>query len=302
VLAAAIGVGIWALLQNSRVTVPDVTGKQEAAATVTLDGHGFDVQVRHRESGSPVGQVIGQSPEAGTKVDKGSTVTLQVSRGPGTVEVPLVTGLTLSTATKALTRRGLIADSTSRHSTTVPKGQVIQTSPPDGTTVQKGSRVQVIVSSGPVQVKVPDVSGQTTAAAHSTLKNAGLSYTDNQENSDKPKGTVISQDPPGGTTVNKGTSVTLTISKGPDTAQVPDVTGQSPAQATATLQAAGFKVQAKDKTTTDQTQDGMVIQERPVAGTLLKKGRTVVIYVGRFQTNTTPTNPGTPAEPTPTTP
>jgi serine/threonine-protein kinase len=301
-LAAGIAVGIWALLQNSRVTVPDQTGKQESAATVDLSQRGFDVKVRHRESGSAVGQVIGQSPEGGTKVDKGSTVTLQVSSGPGTVEVPLVTGLKLSTATKALNRRGLNVDSTSQHSATVPKGEVIRSSPADGTTVQKGSRVHLIVSSGPVQVKVPDVSGQTAAAAHSALKNAGLSFTDNQENSDQPKGTVISQDPPGGTTVNKGTSVTLTISKGPDTAPVPTVTGQSQDQATTALQQAGFKVQVKEKTTTDQTQDGKVIQQRPVAGTVLKKGRTVVIYVGKFQASPTPTNPGTPAEPTPTTP
>src|SRR5262249_36504237 len=112
----------------------------------------------------------------------------------------------------------------------------------------------------------------------------------------------IAQDPVGGTTVNKGTSVTLTISKGPDTAPVPTVTGQTQDQATAALQQAGFKVQVKEKTTTDQTQDGKIIQERPVAGTVLKKGRTVVIYVGKFQASPTPTTPGTPAEPTPTTP
>ncbi len=302
ILAAGIGVGIWALLQHARVTVPDETGKQESAATVDLDRRGFDVNVRHRESGAPVSQVIGQSPEAGTKVDRGSTVTLQVSSGPGTVEVPLVTGLKLSTATKALNRRGLSVDSTSKHSATVPKGEVISSSPTDGTTVQKGSRVHLIVSSGPQQVKVPDVTDMDTAAAHSALRNAGLAFTDDQQASDKPKGTVISQDPAGGSTVDKGTSVTLTISKGPDTAKVPDVSGQTQAQATATLQAAGFKVQAKDKATSDQTQDGLVVHQRPAVGTDLKKGRTVVIYIGRFQATTPPTNPGTPAEPTPTTP
>jgi eukaryotic-like serine/threonine-protein kinase len=302
ILAAGIGVGIWALLQHSRVTVPDESGKQEAAATVDLDRRGFDVNVRHRESGAQVGQVIGQSPEAGTKVDKGSTVTLQVSSGPGTVEVPLVTGLKLSTATKALNRRGLNVDSTSKHSVAVPRGEVISSSPPDGATVQKGSRVHLTVSSGPQQVKVPDVTNMDLAEAHSALRNAGLSFTDDQQASDKPKGTVVSQDPAGGGTVDKGTSVTLTISKGPDTAKVPDVSGQTQAQATAALQAAGFQVQAKDKATTDQTQDGLVVHQRPAVGTDLKKGRTVVIYIGRFQATTQPGNPGTPAEPTPTTP
>jgi eukaryotic-like serine/threonine-protein kinase len=301
VLAAGIGVGVWALLQHGRVAVPDETGKQESAATVDLGNRGFKVTVHHGESGSPVGQVIGQSPEAGTKVDKGSTVALQVSSGPGRVDVPLVTGLKLSTAAKALTRRGLLLSSTTQHSPSVPKGEVISSSPVDGTSVPKGSRVHLIVSSGPVQLKVPDVTGQDTASAHSTLRNAGFSYTDNQENSATvPKGTVISQSPVGGTTVNKGTSVTLTISKGSNTAKVPDVTGQNQAQATATLQAAGFQVQAKPKVTKDQTQNGLVIHQRPAAGTQLKKGRTVVIYIGQFQP--TSTSPGTPAEPTPTTP
>jgi serine/threonine-protein kinase len=302
VLAAAIGVGIWALLQHGRVAVPDETGKQESAATVDLDRRGFQVSVRHRESGTQVGQVIGQSPEAGTKVDKGSTVTLQVSSGPGTVDVPLVTGLKLSTATKALNRRGLNVDSTSQHSASVPKGEVISSDPTDGTTVPKGSRVHLIVSSGPQQVKVPDVTNIDSAAAHSELRNAGLSFTDSQQVSSQAKGTVISQNPAGGSTVAKGTSVNLTISKGPDTANVPTVTGQTPDQATSTLQGLGFQVQVKNKTTTDQTQNGLVVQQRPKPGTTLKKGRTVVIYVGQFQTTTTPGSPTTPAEPTPTTP
>jgi len=104
--------------------------------------------------------------------------------------------------------------------------------------------------------------------------------------------------------VNKGSSVTLTISKGPDTAPVPNVSGQgqTPDQATTTLQGAGFKVQVKEIPTKDQTQDGKVIRQRPQPGTQLKKGRTVVIYVGNFQQTTNPQNPGTPAEPTPTAP
>jgi len=303
-VALGIGVGIWALLQNSRVTVPDQTGKQESAATVDLANRGFEVKVHRRESGSPVGQVIGQSPEAGTKVDKGSTVTLQVSSGPGTAQVPLLTGLKQAEAIKALNRRGLQADVTSQHSATVPKGEVIRTSPADGEVVPKGFHVNLVVSSGPQQVKVPDVTSLTTAAAHSQLHNAGLEFNDDQVTSDQPKGTVIAQDPAGGTTVNKGSSVTLTISKGPDTAPVPNVSGQgqTPDQATTTLQGAGFKVQVKEIPTKDQTQDGKVIRQRPQPGTQLKKGRTVVIYVGNFQQTTNPQNPGTPAEPTPTAP
>jgi eukaryotic-like serine/threonine-protein kinase len=146
------------------------------------------------------------------------------------------------------------------------------------------------------------VTNQDTAAAHSAIHNAGLEYTDDQVNSDQPKGTVIAQNPAGGTSVNKGTSVTLTISKGPNTATVPSVTGESPDQATSTLQGLGFQVQVKNKSTTNQNENGIVIQQRPKKGTKLKKGRTVVLYVGQFQQPTPPGSPTTPAEPTPTSP
>jgi eukaryotic-like serine/threonine-protein kinase len=299
-LAAGIGVGIWALLQQARVTVPNETGKAEAAATVDLDRRGFQVDVRRRESGDPVGQVIGQSPEAGTKSDKGSTVTLQVSNGPGKRNVPLVVGLSLRRASDALRRADLFADSVTRHSPQK-KGIVISSSPQEGTNVDAGTHVSLVVSSGPQQVKVPDVVRMDIAAAHAILRGAGLVFSDSQQASDQPKGTVIAETPASGSTVDKGTSVALTISKGPDTAKVPDVGGQTQAQATAMIQAAGLGVQAKDKVTKDQTQDGLVVHQRPAPGTKLKKGRTVVIYIGRFQAPP-PTNPGTPAEPTPTTP
>jgi eukaryotic-like serine/threonine-protein kinase len=298
-LAAGIGVGVYLLVQNSRVTVPNQVGKQESPATVDLDRRGFEVDVRHRESAEPVGQVIGQSPEAGTKVDKGSKVTLQVSSGPGKRNVPLVVGLSLKRASRALQRAGLFADSTSKNSATVQKGLVISADPPEGTSVDAGSHVRLVVSSGPVQVKVPDVLDQDTNAAHDTLRNAGLKWTDTQEVSDKPKGTVIAQSPPGGTSVDKGSSVELTISKGPDTSTVPDLTGQTQDQATQALQTLGLQVQVRNKAVTDQAQDGTVVHQTPPAGRKLKKGRTVIIYIGRFQQ---PSNPGTPAEPSPTTP
>ena len=298
-LAAGIGVGMYLLVQDSRVTVPDEVGKQESPATVDLDRRGFDVDVRHRESAEPVGQVIGQSPEAGTKVDKGSKVTLQVSTGPGKRNVPLVVGLSLNRATDALKRAGLFADSSSRHSATVKKGLVITVDPPEGTSVDAGTHVRLVVSSGPVQVKVPDVLDQDANAAHDTLRNAGLKFTDTQEVSDKPKGTVIAQSPPAGTTLDKNSTVELTISKGSDTASVPDLTGQTQDQATQALQTLGFQVQVRNKAVTDQAQDGKVVNQVPDAGRKLKKGRTVIIYIGRFQQ---PSNPGTPAEPSPTTP
>jgi beta-lactam-binding protein with PASTA domain len=289
-LAAGAGVGVYELVSHARVTVPNEVSKQETAATVDLDRRGFDVNVKRSESAEGVGTVIGQSPESGTKVDKGSTVTLTVSKGPGTTSVPPVEGLSLQRASKALTSAGLFADSSSEASDTVPKGQVISSDPAEGDFVQKGSHVRLKVSSGPEQVKVPSVVGEDKATAHSNLLQADLKYTDDEQFSDTvPEGQVISQTPSSGTEVDKNSEVTLTISKGPNVVDVPDVTGRSQDEATSKIQAAGLQVQAKQKDVSDQTQDGLVVHQRPAAGTQLKKGRTVVIYIGHFQQPTTTT-------------
>ncbi len=295
ILLAGIGVGVYELLQNVRVTVPGEVGKQEDAATVDLDRRGFTVVVQRRESGEPVGVVLAQTPEAGTKVDKNSTVTLQVSKGPGTTTVPPLEGETTSQATRALKNAKLFADTSVQHSDTVPKGQVISANPAAGASVPKGSRVQLLVSSGPEQVQVPNVVGQDKATAHSNLKQSDLRYSDSPQFSDQPVGTVIAQSPAGGGMANKNSQVQLTVSKGPDTADVPDLSGLTEADATTQVTGAGFKVQAKDLDVSDQSQEGLVVRQRPQAGTQLKKGRTVVIYIGHFvQTSTGTPTPGTP--------
>jgi serine/threonine-protein kinase len=296
ILLVGAGVGVYELIQNARVSVPNEVGKQETPATVDLDQRGFAVNVQRKESGEPVGAVIGQSPESGTKVDKHSTVTLQVSKGPGTALVPPVAGETTAQAQSALQKVGLVGDPTGQHNDTVPKGQVISASPDEGSVVDKGTHVRLLVSTGPEKIKVPTVVNVPIAQAHSQLLDAGLRYTDAQDFSDTvPKGDVISQDPLGGTSVVKDTTVTLTVSQGPNLIAVPDVSGLSQADATTQLKGAGFQVQAKDKSVSDQSQDGQVVHQRPAPGTKLKKGRTVVIYIGRFQQTSTPgtQTPGT---------
>jgi serine/threonine-protein kinase len=109
-------------------------------------------------------------------------------------------------------------------------------------------------------------------------------------------GTVIAQSPKGGAKANKNSQVALTVSKGPDTADVPDLTGLTEADATTQVTGAGFQVQAKDVDVSDQSEEGMVVRQRPPAGTKLKKGRTVVIYIGHFvqsQSGTETPTPGT---------
>ena len=76
---------------------------------------------------------------------------------------------------------------------------------------------------------------------------------------------VVSSNPPQGTAAPQGSRVTLTVSKGPTTTQVPDVTNLTPADATSLLQAAGFTVATITQPVTDPSQDGVVISQDPGA-------------------------------------
>jgi serine/threonine-protein kinase len=99
--------------------------------------------------------------------------------------------------------------------------------------------------------------------------------------------------------VAAGNRVTITVSKGPGAVDVPDVVGLTRGDARGELQTSGFNVQVKTRSSTDPGDDDIVLDQRPGHGTKLKKGRTVVIYVGQYQP---PPDTGTTPAPTPTTP
>jgi beta-lactam-binding protein with PASTA domain len=181
----------------------------------------------------------------------------------------------------------------------VEKGRVISATPPEGQKVDKGSEVALVVSTGPEQVDVPDVTGKSFDEASSQLVAAGLKVTrKDQETADKDPGTVLAQNPKGGGQAAKGSAVQLTVAKEPSQIDVPDVTGEDQGTAIAELSAAGFEIQRKEKDVDSPEGDGVVIEQSPPNGKA-KKGSTVTIIVGKFnpnlnpEGNTTPTTPDT---------
>ena len=103
--------------------------------------------------------------------------------------------------------------------------------------------------------------------------------------SSEPSGTVVAQHPTAGTTLRRGAAVRIAVSTGPNpklAKAVPDVTGEDEATARSDLQAAGFRVSVVDEPTSDQNEDGIVLDEDPAAGTRVPAGSLVTIYVGRF--------------------
>ena len=112
-----------------------------------------------------------------------------------------------------------------------------------GTSLVEGASVRINYSTGPKQVAVPPVVGLDYSTALQQLQAAGFAVARTDVESDQPAGVVVSQVPSGSSTATKGSTVNLSVSNGPQTTPLPDVTGQTEADAKATLTAAGFKVE-----------------------------------------------------------
>ena len=170
------------------------------------------------------GKVISQSIEYGTEVDEGTQITLVISLGPASFEMPDVTGKDVDDAKATLSSKGLQVTVDYESSSAVAKNKVISQSVPAGTQVKKGDSVKLTVSGGDSStITVPDVVGQSQSSAVSTLEDAGLKSTVVENyHSSVAKGKVISQSPSAGTSQAKNTTITLYISKGAEPTEASD--------------------------------------------------------------------------------
>ena len=286
----ALLVGGWLLYEPIRdqlegaetVAVPYVVGIQAALAVQDIEEAGLLPNV-HRVSNSDVeeGVVFAQSPTEGTRVDKGEIVRIDVSSGKPEVTIPSVVGQTVEDAVAELTRAGLNAQVVEVNSDR-DEGTVTAQSPGAGTVVVEGTRVRINVSKGPRPVTVPSVVGLPYDQAAAELQQAGFGVARIDVDSDQGAGIVTDQEPNGGSEGSRGSTVTLSVSKGPSTAAVPDVTSQDVAIAQTTLEAAGFRTQVVLEDVDDSSVDGIVISQDPVGGTQAKPNSLVRLFVGRF--------------------
>lgn len=283
----------WGMLRDNTVQVPDVTGNSLNTAVTLLGQDGFRTGeiIRVHRSG-PKNRVIAQDPTGETDRDcrifgwfcSDPEVDLTVTSGPGQAEVPDVTGLRRDQAEDELDEAGFEVNVETRSSDSVEKDRVIETDPPGGETARRGSTVTVVVSSGVEQVKVPAVVGMTLNAARQQLSAVGLDLSSSEEPSDRPEGEVLTQSPDAGSTVDPGSSVTLTVSSGPEdeTVNVPNVVGSTRSEAVSTLRAAGFVATVQQQPTSIQPQDGRVIDQSPPGNTSAEPGSSVVITVATY--------------------
>ena len=268
----------------SPVNVPGVVGMAQATAQSAITSAGLTVGTITTANSDTVavGDVISQSPAAGTSVAAGSAVNLVVSSGPPPVNVPGVVGMAQATAQSAIISAGLtVGTITTANSDTVAVGDVVSQSPAAGTSVAAGSAVNLVVSSGPAPVNVPGVVGMAQATAQSAITSAGLTVgTISTANSDTVAlGDVISQSPAAGISVAAGSAVNLVVSSGPAPVNVPGVVGMAQATAQSAITSAGLTVGTISTANSDTVALGDVISQSPVAGTSVAAGSTVNLVV-----------------------
>ncbi|MFD4546884.1 Stk1 family PASTA domain-containing Ser/Thr kinase [Streptomyces sp. NPDC058466] len=246
VLVLGLGAGVWYINSGQFTTVPPILTKTKTEAKDRLASAGLEVgQIKHAYSDTVKrGTVISTDPKIGARIRDHDSVTLTISDGPETVKVPDLKGFALFKARDVLKGDGLAAGMVTRQfSEDVPKDFVISTDPVAGTERHAGSAIALVVSKGS-PVEVPDVTGASVDDAKAELQDSGLKVkiSSEQVTSEFDKGEVAKQSPGGGREVAAGDTVTLTISKGPEMVQVPDVVGDTVDDAKQKLEAAGFKV------------------------------------------------------------
>ena len=205
-----------------QTTVPDVTGLTRRDARSVLEDADLELGQVSRAASDDFdeGLVISQDPAADERVDAGSAIDITVSTGPEPVVVPTVVGLSEGDAIATLEGAGLGAEVVGREpSSEVDEGLVISQDPAAGSEVAPGDVVGILVSTGPEDVPLPDVTGQDADSAEEQLEELGLEVGQTPETGEcvQPPGTVCRTDPPGGSNVSEGDEVTLFVQEADET-------------------------------------------------------------------------------------
>ena len=244
----AFSVGSVLYYQNKlnevpQVPVPAVVNVSRDDADNQLRNLGFVLDYRTAYSDNvKKGNVISVEPGVGSKVNKGSTVTVTVSSGPEKIKLPdNLQGQSEAYVRNALKDLGLVDGRVSTvESASVPAGMVVELSPEKGSTddkgaqtVEAGSTVNIVLSSG--KVKVPSLVGLTKDQAIAALTAQDVLLNTNIETvqtTERPAGTVLSQSSAAGTLVPQNSTVTIRVAATPTQTTAPTQQATQPAAST----------------------------------------------------------------------
>ena len=166
---------------------------------------------------APRRYVLAQTPAAGTAVDPDVVVTLDVSAGQLRVAVPTLSGLSRDDAVSALRTANLEVGQIVERPGPEARGTVLSSQPEAGQQVPQGTPVELVVSTGPSQLLMPDVVGRELFEVRSTLEQLGLRIGETQYDSTSalPAGLVVSQVPSPGSPVTASDFISIRVSGRP---------------------------------------------------------------------------------------
>jgi beta-lactam-binding protein with PASTA domain/predicted Ser/Thr protein kinase len=244
-LAVVVVFGLlgWWMFEGRYTIVPKVTGVSAATAQADLRDVGLTPGSTTTVLDNTVakGLVIRTSPANGSRIARGGQVSLVVSAGPHMINMPQVTGQTLTDAQAAIRHAGLIPGKVKTvTSTTIAAGIVISTDPAAGTSWPQPKPVAIVLSAGP---PLPNFVGQDKSVAEAWAAGNGVKLNEvTAAHSNQPVNIVVKQSAPPGSAFTNGEVITIQISPGPPMVDIPDVTGMHVPKAVAILRRAGFLV------------------------------------------------------------
>jgi serine/threonine-protein kinase len=162
-----------------------------------------------------------------------------------------------------------------------PKGNICSQNPEQGTSVQKQSAVDLVVSTGAPKIEIPDVEGMTYSEAEAALKDKGFEVEKQSEESTETPDTVLSQDPEGGASREKGTTVTLTVAKEQAQVTVPDLTGMTPEDARKRLEEEGLVLGTQEQVPSAAQAEGTIFEQSIGGGKDVDRGSTINVKIAK---------------------
>jgi eukaryotic-like serine/threonine-protein kinase len=194
--------------------------------------------------------------------------------------IPSVLGAPEASAVEQLERAGFpaVIDADAVHDLGVPAGHVL-TQRPQGEQ-RLGSEVVLVLSAGPRQVAVPEVSGLSSEAAAAELAGVDLAAVVTERHDERvPSGTVIASDPPAGEEVDEASEVTITVSLGPTPREVPALVGSSLGEARESVNEAGLDLAVGDRRYDAVAPVDQVLAQEPEPGAVRYAGDEVTVVV-----------------------
>lgn len=196
--------------------------------------------------------------------------------------VPSLLGQTEQVAKKRLADAGLDAKVGHDFSGTFERGTVMRTDPEPRSRIRGNGSVTLVISRGPEIVRVPDLTGESLADAKDALKKVGLApgVITRSFDEETAQGEIIRSQPQAGTELRPDAGVALVVSKGRPV-HMPDVTGQSEEEATASLEDAGLDVRIAAERVNSPEDAGSVAQQSAKEGSRLARGDTVTLTISK---------------------